>query len=88
MAAGHDQQSGGDQLMSDVSGRPRVPRTRRDAGRLSEHLIMAIGDLTQLGDGFIEAAPPGGVPHGGAVEGAVEQLILGAHTPAYRMYVR
>jgi hypothetical protein len=30
--------------------------------------------------------PFGGVPHGGAVAGAVEQLILGAHTSAYRMH--
>jgi hypothetical protein len=37
---------------------------------------MAIGDLTQLLDGFIKAAALGGVPHGGAVEGAVEQLIV------------
>ena len=29
-----------------------------------------------------------GVPHGGAVQGAVEQLILGAHTSAYRMQIR
>jgi hypothetical protein len=68
MAAGHDQQPGGDQLMTHMGGRPRVPGTRGDAGRLSEHLIMAIGDLTQLGDGFIEAAPFGGIPHCRAVE--------------------
>jgi hypothetical protein len=43
------------------------------------------GDLTQLGDGFGEITPFGGVQHGGAVQVAVEQLILGAHTSAYRM---
>jgi hypothetical protein len=35
---------------------------------------MAIGDLTQLLDGFIEAAAFGGVPHRGAVKGAEEEL--------------
>jgi hypothetical protein len=36
----------------------------------------------------IEVAVFGGVPHGGAVEGAVEQLILGAHTSAHRTQAR
>jgi transposase InsO family protein len=38
--------------------------------------------------GSVEVAAFGGVPHGGAVEGAKEQLILGAHTSAYRTSVR
>jgi hypothetical protein len=51
-------------------------------------MVAAIGDLTQLGDGLGSVAPLSGVPHGGAVERTVEQLILGRHTPEYRMYVR
>jgi hypothetical protein len=43
-------------------------------------MVAAIGDLTQLGDGLGSVAPLSGVPHGGAVERTVEQLILGRHT--------
>jgi hypothetical protein len=46
----------------------------------AKDVVTAIGDLAQLLDGFIKAAAFGGVPHGGAVQSAVEQLILGAHT--------
>jgi hypothetical protein len=45
MTGSHDQHSGSDQLMTDMGGRPRVPRTRGDAGRLSEHMITAIGEI-------------------------------------------
>ena len=82
--AGEDQHSGADQLMPDVSGRVGVPISCSDACGLGQDVVAAIGDLAQLLDGFIEAAAFGGLPHGGAVEGAVEQLILGAHTSGYR----
>jgi hypothetical protein len=56
VAASHDQHSGSDQLMTDMGGRPRVPGTGGDACGLSEHMVAAIGDLTQLGDGLVKVA--------------------------------
>jgi hypothetical protein len=67
-----------------MSRRPRIPQTSRYPGRLSKHVIIAIGDLAKLHDGLGQITPLGGVPHRGAVKGAVEQLILGGHAPAYR----
>jgi hypothetical protein len=66
MTCGHDQHSGGHQLMTDMRGQPRVSGTRGDAGRFGEHMIMAIGDLSQLGDGVVEVAAFGGVPYSSA----------------------
>jgi hypothetical protein len=40
-------------------------------------VVAAIGDLTQLLNGLIQVAALGGVPHGGSVESAAEQPILG-----------
>ena len=54
----------------------RRTRTGCDAGSLSQDVVTAISDLAQLLDGFIQVAALGGVPHGGAVEGAVEELSL------------
>jgi hypothetical protein len=71
-----------------VSGRAGVPRPGSDACSLGKYVVTAIGDLAQLLDGFIQVAAFGGVPHGGAVEGAVEQLIFGTHNPAYRTQIR
>jgi hypothetical protein len=59
-----------------MSGWPRVPRPGLDARGLGKDVVAAIGDLSKLFDGFVKAAAFGGVPHGGAVEIAVEQLIL------------
>jgi hypothetical protein len=42
--------------MTDMGGRPRVPGTGGDACDLSEHMVAAIGDLTQLGDGLVKVA--------------------------------
>jgi hypothetical protein len=51
MAAGHDQHSGGYQLMPDVSGGPGVPGTGGNANSFGEDVIAAIGDLAELGNG-------------------------------------
>jgi hypothetical protein len=75
MTTGHD----------DMGRRRRVPPAGGDTGGLCEHLDMAIGYLAKLCDGLGQVTPFGGVPHRGAVQSAVEQLILGAHTSAYRM---
>ena len=72
--------------MADVRRRAGV--TSSDASGLGQDVVAAIGDLAQLLDGFIKAAAFGGAPHRGAMEGAVEQLILGAHTSAYRTTFR
>jgi hypothetical protein len=37
---------------------------------------------------LIQIAALGGVPHRGAVKGAVEKMIRGGHIPAYRMQIR
>lgn len=37
--------------------RPGVPRTQRDTGSFSEHMVTATGDLTQLSDGVGQVAP-------------------------------
>jgi hypothetical protein len=64
-------------LMTHVRRRPRVPGTRGDTGRLSEHMVAAVGDLAQLLDGFIKAAAFGGVPHRGAVKFLLSAGVLG-----------
>jgi hypothetical protein len=79
---------GGDQLMANVCGRPGVPRSRGDPCGLGQDVVTAIGNVSEFLDRFIKAAAFGGVPHGGAMKGTVKQLILGAHTPAYRMEIR
>ena len=60
----------------------------RKAPNFGEDVIAAIGDLAQFLDGLVEVAAFGGVPHGGAMERNIEQVILGAHAPDYRMSVR
>ncbi len=52
-----------------------------------EHVIMAIGQLAKLGDGLGQVAALGGLPHSCAMKGAVEQLVRGAHSSAYRTNV-
>jgi hypothetical protein len=56
MVSGEDEHPGTDQLISDVSGRAGIPRTRCDACSLGKDVVAAIGDLTQLLDGFVEVA--------------------------------
>jgi hypothetical protein len=68
-----------------MRGRPGVPGSGFDAGSFGEDVISAACDLAQLLDGFVQVAAFGGIPHRGAVEGAVEQLILSAQSSAYRM---
>jgi hypothetical protein len=53
-----------------------------------QDVVAAVGDLAQLLDRFVEVAALGGVPHGGAVQSAVEQLVLGGHAQAYRKKIR
>ena len=81
VACCHDQHAGGDQLITRTSRRPRIPRPNSDASSLSEHVIIAIGYPAKLGDGLVQAAAFGCVPHRRAVKSAVEQLILGARIP-------
>jgi hypothetical protein len=50
--------------------------------------LRAVGDLAQLFDRFVEVAALGGVPHRGAVKGAVEKLIWRGHASVYRTGVR
>jgi hypothetical protein len=52
-----------------------LPGAGSDAGGLGQDVVTAVGDLAQLLDGFIQVAAFGGVPHRGAVKGAVEKLI-------------
>jgi len=59
-------------------------RTSRQSGSFSEDVVRAVGNLAQLFDRFRKVAFLGGIPHRGAVEVAVEQLIPGANTSAYR----
>jgi hypothetical protein len=86
MAAGHDQHSGGYQLMPNVSGGPGVPGTGGNANSFGEDVIAAIGDLAELGNGcgqvmlfWVAWAP------GSAVQSAVEKLAMAVTTnDAYR----
>jgi hypothetical protein len=48
--AGQDQHNDSYQLMPDTGNRGGVPRAGRDAGRLSQDVVVAVGDLAQLGD--------------------------------------
>jgi hypothetical protein len=73
--------------MADVSW-PGVPEPGGDTCSLSQDIVAAIGDLAQLLDGLIQVAAFGGVPHRGAVQSAVEELVSGGHAPAYRMQIR
>jgi hypothetical protein len=50
-----------------------------NAGGFGQDVVAAIRDLAQLLNGFVKAAALDGVPHGGAVQSAVEQLVLGGH---------
>jgi hypothetical protein len=77
-----------DQLIADVSVWAGVPGADSDTSGLGEDVVTTIGDLARLLDGFVEVAAFGGVPHGGAVQSAVEQLVLGGHAPLYRMQIR
>jgi hypothetical protein len=70
-----------------MGGGPRVPRPGGDPGSLGKDVVAVIGNLAQLLDGLIQVAALGGVPHCGAVKGAVEELVRGGHTPGYRMCV-
>jgi hypothetical protein len=45
MAACHDQHARGDQLLTNMGGRPRVPGTFCDARGFGEYLIMTIGQV-------------------------------------------
>ena len=63
-----------------MSGRSGVPGPDSDAGCLGKDVVAAIGDLAQLLDGFIQVAALDRATHGGAVESAVEQLVLGGQT--------
>jgi hypothetical protein len=45
-----------------------------NARGFGQDVVAAVGDLAQLLDRFVEVAALGGVPHGGAVQSAVEQL--------------
>jgi hypothetical protein len=87
-ASGENQHRSADQLIADVSGRVGLPRPGSDARGLGKDVVATIGDLTQLLHGLIQVAPVRGLPHGGAVQRAVEQLVLGGHALAYRMQVR
>jgi len=49
-AAGEDQQPGADQLITDMSGRPGIPRPGSDARGLSEDVVTTISDLAQSAD--------------------------------------
>ena len=49
-AAGQDPHTGSDQLLPDMGSRAGVPRAGRDAGRLSQDVVVAVGDLAKLGD--------------------------------------
>jgi hypothetical protein len=48
--AGQDQHTDSYQLMPDTGNRAGVPRAGRDAGRLSQDVVVAVGDLAKLGD--------------------------------------
>ncbi len=74
-----DEHPSADQLIADVSGWAGVPGAGGDASGLGEDVVTAVGELAQLFDGFVKVAALGGVPHCGAVEGAVEKLIRGGH---------
>jgi hypothetical protein len=50
-----------------------------NARGFGQDVVAAIRDLAQLLNGFVKAAALDGVPHGGAVQSAVEQLVLGGH---------
>jgi hypothetical protein len=63
--------------------RPGWHTTCIDACGLGKDVVAAIGNLSQLLDGLIQVAALDGVPHGGAVESALEQLVPGGHAPAY-----
>ena len=51
MAASHDQHSGSHQLITNMGGWPRIPRTSRDAGGLSDDFVATVGNFAQLGNG-------------------------------------
>ena len=67
---------------------PGIPRPGGDSGGLAEHIVAAIRDFAKLGNRLSQITFLHGVSDGGSVEGAVEQLILGAHNAAYRMQIR
>jgi hypothetical protein len=74
-ACGADEHPGADQLIADVGGWAGIPGAGGDASGLGKYVVTAIGDLAQLLDRFVKIAALGGVPHRGAVKGAVEKLI-------------
>jgi hypothetical protein len=76
MTGGHDQHSGGDQLLTSMGGWPGVADASFDSGSLSVDVVAPVGDLAKLSDRLGEVAFLRGVAHSGAVEGAVEQLIV------------
>ena len=49
-AASQDQHTDSYQPMPDMGSRAGVPRAGRDAGRLSQDVVVAVGDLAKLGD--------------------------------------
>ena len=47
--AGKDEHAGGDQLVTDMSGRAGVPGSGGDAGGFGEDMIATVTDLAELG---------------------------------------
>jgi hypothetical protein len=78
-ATGQNLHPGGDQLVSDMSGRAGIPRAGGDARSFGKYVVATVSDLAKLRDGLGKIALLGGVSHRGAVQERVPESVRGHH---------